>query len=85
MALSDNPGQGNRGGQEYGEDSFHKSSRNQDSQKHQTTPEEEELKQVQHDIQHREEERDEKDKDKKDEKFSPGEPDDYDAGKFSTD
>ena len=85
MALSDNPGQGNRAGQEYGEDSFHKSSRNQDSQKHQTTPEEEKLKQVQHDIQHREEERDEKDKDKKDEKFSPGEPDDYDAGKFSTD
>ena len=85
MALFDNPGQGNRGGQEYGEDNFHKSGRNQDSQRHQTTPEEEKLKQVHHEIQHREEERDEQDEDKNDEKFSPGEPDDYDAGKFSTD
>jgi len=31
--IHDNPGQGNRGEQEYGEDNFHKSSGNQDNQR----------------------------------------------------
>lgn len=65
--LNDNPGQGNRGGQQPGEDSLHKSQRNQDSQRHETQPESED--------------RD----DSKDDKFSPGEPDDYNAEEFSTD
>lgn len=77
MIHSDNPGQGNRGGQEYGEDNFHKSGRNQDSQRHQTTPEEEKLKKA-----HQETLNEEKNKD---EKFSPGEAEDYDAEEFNTD
>jgi hypothetical protein len=76
--ISDNPGQGNRGGQEYGEDNFHKSSRNQDSQRHETSPEEEKVKQA-----HRESLNGEEDK--RDEKFSPGEADNYDPEKFNTD
>ena len=76
--LYDNPGQGNRGGQEYGEDNFHKSGRNQDSQRHQTTPEEEKLKQAHHETLNEEQHDD-------DEKFSPGEADNYDAEDFNTD
>ena len=75
IQASDNPQQGNRGGQEYGEDNLHKSSRNQDSQRHQTTPEEEKMKQLHEEVR-KEEEKD---------KFSPGEPDNYDADEFSTD
>lgn len=71
--ISDNPGQGNRGGQEYGEESFHKSGRNQDSQRHQTTPEEEKMKQAHHEAQEEED------------KFSPAEDEDYNAEDFSTD
>ncbi|MGV3461191.1 MAG: hypothetical protein ACO1N9_12135 [Flavobacterium sp.] len=70
--ITDNPGQGNRGGQEYGEESIHHSSRNQDSQKHETTPEEEKLKQ-------------QNQSPGKDDKFSPGEDEDYNAEDFSTD
>lgn len=77
ILIDDNPGQGNRGGQEYGEDNTHKSSRNQDSQRHQTTPEEEKMKQA-----HREEQQQE-DNDK--EKFSPGEDPNYNAEEFTTD
>lgn len=72
MTLSDNPGQGNRGGQEYGEENFHKSGRNQDSQRHGTTPDEEKLKQ-------------ENNSPGEDDNFSPGEDDDYNAEDFSTD
>ncbi|RZJ71880.1 MAG: hypothetical protein EOO45_11400 [Flavobacterium sp.] len=68
---SDNPGQGNRGGQEYGEDSLHKSQRNQDAQHHQTPPDEEKLK--------------EEKKEGEDDNFSPGEDDDYDGEEFATD
>jgi len=77
--LTDNPGQGNRGGQEYGENSFHKRGRNQDSLRHQTTPEEEKLKQAHHEILNKEHEK------KDDDKFSPGEADNYDAEEFNTD
>lgn len=76
--IFDNPGQGNRGGQEYGEDNFHKSSRNQDSQRHETSPEEEKVKQAHLESLNGE-------KNKKDEKFSPGEADNYDPEKFNTD
>lgn len=72
--LTDNPGQGNRGGQEYGEDSLHKSGRNQDSQHHQTTPEEEKMKQAHHDAE-----------DKEEDKFGPGEQEDYNPDDFATD
>lgn len=75
--LNDNAGQGNRGGQEYGEDNYHKSSRNQDSQRHQTSPEEEKLKQAHQQTKDEE--------NKKDEKFSPGEADNYDPEEFNTD
>jgi len=75
--LADNPGQGNRGGQEYGEDNFHKSGRNQDAQRHETTPEEEKIKQAHHEALEQEEE--------KDDKFSPGEDEDYDGEDFATD
>ncbi len=71
MKLSDNPGQGSRGGQESNEENLHKSSRNHDSQQHDTSPEEEMLKQEQDD--------------NGKEKFSPGEDPDYDAEEFSTD
>ncbi|KGO94303.1 hypothetical protein [Flavobacterium subsaxonicum] len=75
--LNDNPGQGNRGGQEYGEATRHQSSRNQDSQKHETTPEEEKLKQ-----EHNQEiPADEKEEDK----FSPGEAEEYNPDDFATD
>jgi len=74
---TDNPGQGNRGGQEYGESNFHKSGRNQDSQRHETTPEEEKLKQAHHET--LDEEHDNGDK------FSPGEADNYNAEDFNTD
>lgn len=67
--LQDNPGQGNRGGQEYGEDGLHKSSRSQDSQKPRT---------------HNEDEKQNQD-DKDDEVFSPGEPEEYDSEDFATD
>lgn len=80
ILSSDNPGQGNRGGQEYGEDSFHKSGRNQDAQRHQTTPEEEKMKQAHHEAMEHE-----KHDDGKDEKFSPGEADNYDPEEFNTD
>lgn len=73
MAINDNPQQGNRGGQEYGEGNVHQSQRNQDSQRHETKPHDEKLKQEQHN------ERDEN------EKFSPGEDPDYNAEEFSTD
>ena len=76
--LFDNPGQGNRGGQEYGEDGFHKSSRNQDSQRHQATPEQEKVKQAHHDTLDQEQHQ-------KDEKFSPGQADNYDPEDFNTD
>ncbi|MBY8962691.1 hypothetical protein [Flavobacterium coralii] len=49
--LNDNPMQGNRGGQEYGEDNYHKSQRNQQSQRHQTPPEDEKRKQQENDDQ----------------------------------
>lgn len=71
IQANDNPQQGNRGGQEYGEDNVHQNQRNQDNQRHQTTPEVEKVKQ-----EHQDEEKD---------KFSPGEPDDYNAEEFSTD
>lgn len=74
--LADNPGQGNRGGQEYGEDNFHKSGRNQDAQRHETTPEEEKIKQAHHEALEEEQ---------KDDKFSPGEDEDYDGEDFATD
>ena len=75
--LNDNPGHGNRGGQEYGEATRHQSSRNQDSQKHETTPEEEKLKQ-----EHNQEiPADEKEEDK----FSPGEAEEYNPDDFATD
>lgn len=48
--LNDNPMQGNRGGQEYGEDN-HKSQRNQQSQRHETPPEDEKRKQYEDDDQ----------------------------------
>lgn len=76
---SDNPGQGNRGGQEYGEESLHKSGRNQDSQHHETTPEEEKIKQA-----HQEAEENESSNEDND-KFSPGEADNYDPEEFNTD
>lgn len=79
MAATDNPGQGNRGGQEYGEDNFHKSGRNQDSQRHEATPEEEKLKQAHHEAMEKEKH------DDVNEKFSPGQDDDYDPEKFNTD
>lgn len=79
---SDNPGQGNRGGQEYGEDSLHKSGRNQDSQHHETTPEEEKMKQAHQEAQEHEKKND---KGRDDEKFSPGEADNYDPEEFNTD
>lgn len=45
MAQSnDNPQQGNRGAQEYGESNLHKSQRNQDNQRYHTPPEQEEKK-----------------------------------------
>jgi hypothetical protein len=47
MITDNNVQQGNRGGQEYGEGNFHKSSRNQDSQRHEATQEEEKNKQTQ--------------------------------------
>lgn len=72
MILADNPGQGNRGGQEYGEETFHKSGRNQDNQNHETTPDEEKLKQ-------------ENNSPSENDNFSPGEDDDYNAEDFSTD
>jgi len=75
--LNDNPGQGNRGGQEYGEATRHQSSRNQDSQKHETTPEEEKLKQEYN----QEIPADEKEEDK----FSPGEAEEYNPDDFATD
>jgi hypothetical protein len=75
--LFDNPGQGNRGGQEYGEDSFHKSGRNQDSQRYQTPPEQEKLKQAHHEALDQEQ--------TKEEKFSPGQADNYDPEDFNTD
>ena len=75
IQASDNPQQGNRGGQESGENNLHKSSRSQDSQRHQTTPEEEKMKQRQEEVR----------KDEEKDKFSPGEPDNYDADEFSTD
>lgn len=78
--ANDDPGQGNRGGQEYGEDNYHKSSRNQDSQRHQTSPEEEKLKQAHHEAMEKENK-----EDKKNEKFSPGEADNYDPEAFNTD
>ncbi len=74
--LADNPGQGNRGGQEYGEDSYHKSGRNQDSQRHETTPEEENLKKEQQEEQERKDDN---------EKFSPGQADNYDPEEYNTD
>ncbi|OYQ36329.1 hypothetical protein CHU92_09925 [Flavobacterium cyanobacteriorum] len=80
--LFDNPGQGHRGGQEYGEDNFHKSGRNQDAQRYQTTPEEEKLKQAHHEALKQEQQRNENDDD---EKFSPGQDDDYDPEDFNTD
>jgi hypothetical protein len=77
LLANDNPGQGNRGGQEYGEGNFHKSQRNQDSQRHQTTPEEEKLKQEQEDQA--------ADRENDGEKFSPGEAEGYDPDDFATD
>ncbi len=77
--LFDNPGQGNRGGQEYGEDSFHKSGRNQDAQRHATPPEEEKMKQAHHEALEKEQHNED------DEKFSPGQDEDYDPEDFNTD
>lgn len=76
MQANDNPQQGNRGGQEYGDDNFDKSQRNQDSQRHATPPDENKAKQT-----NAEEGKEDDEK----EKFSPGEPDDYNAEEFSTD
>ena len=78
--TADNPGQGNRGGQEYGEENFHKSGRNQDSQRHETTPEEEKVKQAHHEAMDNE-----TTQDNDDEKYSPGQDEDYEPGKFNTD
>jgi len=77
MLQADNPGQGNRGGQEYGEGNFHQSQRNQDSQRHQTTPDEEQLKKENRDSIPSEE--------KESDKFSPGEADNYNPDEFATD
>jgi hypothetical protein len=78
MLLSnDNPGQGNRGGQEYGESNFHNSQRNQDRQRPETTPEEEKLKEQNKDSIPAE--------DKEEDKFSPGEAEEYNPDDFATD
>jgi len=78
ITASDNAGQGNRGGQEAGEQSFHKSQRNQDSQCHETTTEEEKIRKAQEQDKIEQQENE-------DDKFSPGEPDDYVAEDFATD
>jgi hypothetical protein len=57
---------------------FTKAEGNQDSQRHQTTPEEEKLKQAHHETLNQEH-------DDNNEKFSPGEADNYDAEDFNTD
>ncbi len=75
MIQDDTAGQGNRGGQQTGEDNFHKSGRNQDSQRHETSTEDE--KTAHSDA--------EAPKKGNDDKFSPGEDPDYDAEEFSTD
>jgi hypothetical protein len=78
VQANDNPGQGNRGGQETGEDATHQSQRNQDSQRHETSPEEEKLKETQ--------KQDDVPADEKaQDKFSPGEADGYNPDEFSTD
>ncbi|AWH85166.1 hypothetical protein HYN59_08535 [Flavobacterium album] len=41
--INDNPQQGNRGGQESGENNLHQSQRNQDSQRHETHPDAEKV------------------------------------------
>lgn len=71
--MSDNPQQGNRGGQEYGSEN-NKSQRNQDSQRNETPPEKERLKKIK-----KISEQDE------DDKFSPSEDEDYDAEDYVTD
>lgn len=76
IQTSDNPQQGNRGGQENGEDNLHQSQRNQDSQRHTNAPNEEKAKKI---------DNEDGNDDGEKEKFSPGEPDNYDADKFSTD
>lgn len=73
IQANDNLEQGNRGGHENSEGNLHKSQRYPESQRHQTTPHSEKEKQEQ------KTQNDEKDK------FSPGEPDDYNAEEFSTD
>jgi hypothetical protein len=78
ITANDNPGQGNRGGQETGDGNLHKSQRNQDSQRHETTPDEEKLRKAQEQDKIEQEENEE-------DKFSPGEPDGYDAEDFATD
>jgi hypothetical protein len=73
--LNDNPGQGNHGGQEYGEEGTHKSQRNQDNQPTNTTSEEKALRP----------EEEVPSEDKKRDKFSPGEADNYNPEEFATD
>ena len=78
LQQTDNPGQGNRGGQEYGEGNYHQSQRNQDSQRHQTTSDEEQIK--------KENKKDSIPSDKKEQdKFSPGEAEEYNPDDFATD
>ena len=72
--LNDNPTQENHGQQE-GEYNTNKSQRNQDSQRQETTSEEKALKP----------EEEVPANEKGDDKFSPGEPDDYNPDEFATD
>jgi len=74
--MHDNPGQGNRGGQEYGEENTHKSQRNQDNQKPRTSSSEEEALKPEEEIPAEQ---------KADDKFSPGEAGDYNPDDFATD
>ena len=73
--LNDNPTQENRGGKQEGEDNTNKSQHNQDSQRQETTSEEKALKP----------EEEVPANEKGDDKFSPGEPDDYNPDEFATD
>ena len=72
--LNDNPTQENHGQQE-GEYNTNKSQHNQDSQRQETTSEEKALKP----------EEEVPANEKGDDKFSPGEPDDYNPDEFATD
>ena len=78
MTANDNTGHGNSGAQEAGEQNLNKSQRNQDIQRHKGTPEQEKLRKAQ-------EQNKIEQKENGEDKFSPGEPDGYDAEDFATD